>query len=189
MKSIVMLTAALVLVALASNASAEGQFLLGPRVGFYKVSDADDGNWFGGASARAMFMPGLGVEVAADYHNEEAFSDQLDVRTIPVTASAIVGIIPQLYLAGGVGWYHTNYDWDEDAEENFGVDDDTNRDFGYQFGGGVMLGSMESRTQFVVDGRYHVLNDEKFENDVEDLEFDEINPDFWSINAGLLFRF
>lgn len=174
---------------LAGAPAARGEVLLGPRVGYYKTMDADEGSFYGGGALRVMLLPGLGAELAADYHAEDSVNEMLNIRTIPVTASAIIRIFPAVYLAGGVGWYHTRYAFDEEAEA-LGFEDETVRDFGYQFGGGLSLGGDSlGGPRLVVDGRWHVLNEKEFENQVKDLSIDKVDPDFWSVNAGLMFRF
>jgi len=189
MRNSVILTLVVAALALPNVAASESSILLGPRVGYYKTFDSDEGNLFGGGALRLMFTRGLGAEVAADYHSEDAISDVLDVRTIPVTASAIVSIFPAIYLAGGLGWYHTSFAWDDEAEA-LGFEDKTERNFGYQFGGGLMLGGAESgRPAVMLDARWHFLDEGTFENQVENMELDEIDADFWSANAGLMFRF
>jgi hypothetical protein len=171
---------AMIAAALLLAATAQAGIQLGPRAGYYKALDADEGRFFGGVAARWSPLPGFALEGAADYHAEEPYGEDLTVRTIPLTVSVALDVIPMIYVAGGVGWYMTRYDWDSAGE------DKSTRDFGYQFGGGLDLHG-PSGPHLVADLRYHALDDERFEQTVEDMKFDKVDPDFWSATIAVLF--
>jgi hypothetical protein len=85
-----------------------------------------------------------------------------------------------LYGAMGAGWYMTTFDYDPDL---FFLDDDTEDQFGWHFGGGLEL-PLGSVAKLAADLRY-VFIDYNFE------EFpgsDDIESDFYMATAGILFR-
>lgn len=124
-------------------------FGIGPRAGYYKSKDADDGAWYGGIQARFRLGAILGLELAADYRSEEtfsisspAFSGEINQRSYPLTASVLVflPILPHFspYIVGGGGWYYTKIDFSNEIEA-LGFKDKTERPFGWHLGGGLEL--------------------------------------------------
>jgi len=90
----------------------ENTFGIGPRAGYYKSKDADEGAWYGGVQARFRLGEVIGLEVAADYRAEETFEidtptfeGEIRQHSYPVTASLLVflPIIPHFapYIVGG----------------------------------------------------------------------------------------
>lgn len=111
-----------------------GKFGIGPRAGYYKSNDADEGNLYFGAQARARLTPNLGIEGAIDYRKEEFENGNIVSKSYPILVSGLLYLLPEssfsLYVVGGAGWYYTSV-------EIKGVGDETSSDFGYHLGGGV----------------------------------------------------
>src|SRR4030095_7959701 len=106
----------LALLLLGVNAArAEGQIV--PSVGLTRPVDGDDETQIsGGLAVRGLLVPHLLMgEIGASYRNDEFFGGALDVRQWPVTASLYVTPIPAIYAGGGVGWYHTTFDYEDET--------------------------------------------------------------------------
>lgn len=137
MKTPKIILSTLVLCLIASMAYAQntvkGKSGIGPRIGYYKAPDADDGTMFIGLQSRSRGEI-FGFELAAEYRGEQSYTvtgGELTVKQIPVTGSLLmfVPIAPnfQPYGLVGLGAYYTIYDYDggfvnpgDDAEVNFG---------------------------------------------------------------------
>ena len=100
------------------RAAIKNSFGIGPRLGYYKAADADEGSFYGGIQAR--FRPGalIGIEAAVDYRagQEYAFGNYtLETSSIPVTGSlmlfAPVSESFSPYGLVGIGAYYTRYDY------------------------------------------------------------------------------
>lgn len=110
---------------------------IGPRVGYVKAQDADDGTWLIGAQVRWHILNILAVEASIDFHKEEYNDGDVDVLTIPIQFSAIV-YLPvdwkiRPYAVGGIGWYVTSTDFSGGSSSS----DDTTSEFGVHLGVGV----------------------------------------------------
>jgi opacity protein-like surface antigen len=156
---------------------------LGPQAGYYRNKDADEGSWMYGLALRARILPALGVEGAVNY-TEEGYSDpSVTVSSWPVTVTGLVYPIPALYGAVGAGWYSTTFDYASDLN-SVGVDDETQRKFGWHFGGGLEL-PLATNTRIAADIRYVFL----------DYDFDQLpgfggqDADFYTVTVGLLFGY
>lgn len=90
--------------------------------------------------------------------------------------------IPIAYGAIGVGWYNTSVEYEFAATDLLEPDDETLQEFGWHFGGGVEL-PVGRNLKLAGDIRY-VFIDYEFE---EVPGTDDINNDFFIIQAGLLF--
>lgn len=148
-------------------------FGIGPRLGYYKANDADEGNVFGGLQIRGRLSEVFGLELAAEYRAGEKYgiSDVQTVETsyVPVTASAML-YLPlsdhfSPYGLAGLGAYYTIYDSD-------GFDDDVDNEFniGYHLGFGLEIPFSES-VALNADYRYLYLNPDNNEESLEDTEF------------------
>jgi len=152
-----------------------------PQLGISKPREGnEDAKLFGGLAFRANLASALKAEIGAMYRNEERLNGNLDIRQWPITASLWLAPIPQLYAGGGVGWYHTTLDFDDDL----GIDTKTSQDFGVHLGGGLTVPVSES-VGVDLNGRYVFMDD--IETEFEDL--DSLNPDFWTTAIGLSFKF
>jgi opacity protein-like surface antigen len=153
---------------------------LGPQVGFYKASDADNGSVMGGVACRVKFTPVLGAEASINYRQETYANGALTVKSWPVMVTGLIYPIPFLYGAIGGGWYNVTYDFNQNMLPLF-TDESTQR-FGWHFGGGVEL-PVGPTMKLIGDIRYVFL----------DYDFKTIpgsgdpQSDFAVIMIGLLF--
>jgi len=129
---------------------------LGPRAGFYKAQDAEEGQWFGGAGLR-LKMGSLGFEGSIDYRAEKYANGNLTIRSWPVMASVLLYPLPILYGVAGAGWYNTTFDYDQDKLLFKYVEDKTDQEVGWHFGGGLEL-PLGRKSKLGVDIRYVFLN-------------------------------
>jgi opacity protein-like surface antigen len=88
---------------------------------------------------------------------------------------------PSLYLGAGAGWYHVTLDVEDDANP-LPNDNETFQEFGVHVGGGLRIPM--GGVALDLNGRYVLMQDQESE-----LIPDEFDPDFWSLSAGLGFRF
>ncbi|MEX2478301.1 MAG: outer membrane beta-barrel protein [Gracilimonas sp.] len=188
MKKIVTILSIIAIMAFFSKANAQ-QYLIedasgiGPKVGFYKAPDAEDGTMFIGLQSRSKGKY-FGAEFSFEYRGEQSYTTtdgQLTVRQIPVTGSLLLfaplaeNFSP--YGLAGLGAYYTIYDYDggfvnpgDDAEVNVG----------YHLGFGADIAVSESAA-FNIDYRYLFLDGN-----------DDITEKQYSgnvISAGLTFYF
>lgn len=148
-----------------SEKSIEYTLAIGPRLGYYKAVDADNGNLHFGAQGRMRLGEIVGVEgtfeyrAGQDYENETVTSK---ASFVPVTISPMIFIpvsekfLP--YLVGGIGLYYTMYDYDyPDEEVDTGFDSDNSFNFGSHLGLGTDI-PLAEKTFFNVDYRYLFLD-------------------------------
>lgn len=138
---------------------------LGTRAGFFTGDVTNTEGWFTGLHGRFRFGPVIGLETAVDYQwfhqyqiDDEDFVGEADVRSIPITASALVHvpfsqyIVP--YAIAGAGAYITFEEFDDVLE----IEDETSSHFGFHLGTGLEF--PVSRTlAFHGDWRYLFLDD------------------------------
>jgi len=151
---------------------------IGPIVGYFKTSDADEGSLIFGGAVRLKLADALGIEGSIGYRKEEYENGLLKVTSYPIMVTGMLYVMPMLYGAVGAGWYNFNIEY----ANSLGLSDETTQEFGYHLGGGVELplGNLILRG----DIRYVFLN-LKLDNmpNAED-----IKSDFYVITAGLLFN-
>lgn len=176
--------------ALQSSAAIQNTIGIGPRLGYYKSGDADEGNFYGGLQIRARIGPVFGLEAAAEYHTQQAFGIgdfEADTRLIPITGSVLLFIPMGEHLApygiAGLGAYYTIYDYPDNALEELGLDDFEEFNMGYHLGFGIEL-PMSSHVALNVDYRYIFLNPDENEESLDDASFSGN-----SFTAGLMFYF
>ncbi len=131
-------------------------FGLGPRAGYYKAQDAEEGQWFGGAGLR-LKMGSIGFEGSIDYRAEKYVNGNLTIRSWPVMASVLLYPLPILYGVVGAGWYNTTFDYNQDKLIFKFVEDKTDQEVGWHFGGGVEL-PLGIKSKLAVDIRYVFLD-------------------------------
>lgn len=168
----------------AQTAPTKNKSGVGPRIGYYKAPDSEDGTMFIGLQTRSRGEV-FGFELAGEYRGEQSYSTtsgELTVRQIPVTASllAFVPVAPNFQPYGliGLGAYYTFYDY-EGGFVNPG--DDANMNFGYHLGFGLDMPLTESAA-LNVDYRYLFLD-----GDNDNLGDKEFSGNV--ITAGLTFYF
>jgi len=153
---------------------------IGPQVGYYKVQDADEGSFTGGAALRLKLIPFLGAEASIGYRQEKYADDLLTVRSWPVMVTGLVYPLPMIYGAMGFGWYNTTFDYDEDRLPL--LEDETVQKIGWHFGGGLEL-PLGTKAKLTADIRYVFLN-----YDFKEIPGQgEMDSNFYVITAGLLF--
>lgn len=171
-----------------SNAQAQEYLIqnnsgLGPKIGYYKAPDAEDGTMFIGIQSRTKGKY-LGAEFTAEYRGEQSYSTTngtLTVKQIPVTGSLLLfaplaeNFSP--YGVAGLGAYYTFYDYDGGF---LNPGDDTEVNVGYHLGFGADIALSESAA-FNVDYRYLFLDGN---DDISDKEYSGN-----VISAGLTFYF
>jgi hypothetical protein len=155
-----------------------------PSLGMTRAVDdnvSHDTQLSGGLALRGHVLPMLKLEVAAGYRSESQFDGLLHVRQWPITTSLWLTPIPEIYAGGGVGFYQTTLDYDQTRVPL--VADHTRQDFGVHLGGGVQL-PLSQALGLDLGGRYVMM-----QNQESPLIPEHFNPDFWTLNAGLAFRF
>jgi len=173
-----------VLAADGSDGTAVSGFGLGPRLGFYKPADADNGRFFGGVQARIRVLPFLGIEGSVDYHQANFANNVVQVRTYPVMVSGLLYFYPNPvispYLLAGVGWHF------QDIEIR-GPSPSTERShqFGGQVGGGFDI-PLGERVTLDADIRYIFLD---FDDDVNTRSGTALSADSVAGTVGVTFYF
>lgn len=172
-------------------------FGLGPRAGYYRSRDAEEGSWYGGLQARFRLGKVIGLEGAVDYRPEETFevnlpgaSAEIRQHSYPVTASLLIflPILPHFspYLVGGGGWYYTKIDYSDTLEAQ-GFEDRTERLFGWHAGAGLELPITE-HVALNGDLRYIFLDSDFGERPGIDLDEDQ-KADGYVATVALMFYF
>ena len=156
----------------------------GPHVGIQKAQDAEKSNFLVGATMRLRFMSALGAEGNISYRQEDFAANSFTSKSWPVTVTGLLYPLPFLYGGVGAGWYNTTFDFD-DATNNAGFEDRTEQEFGWHLAVGLELPASPSIALFG-DVRYVFLDYNL--KDVPSAVLNDVNADFYSINAGLLFR-
>ena len=169
----------LALVLLGVNAArADGQIV--PSVGMTRAVDGnDEAKISGGLAVRGTILPLLMGEIGASYRNDEFYGGDLDVRQWPVTASLYLTPIPSIYAGGGVGWYHTTFDYAEAT----GIPNSTSEEFGVHLGGGLQI-PVAPMAAVDLSGRYVFMQDQE-----SHLIPETFDPDFWQTSIGLAIKF
>jgi opacity protein-like surface antigen len=159
-------------------ARADGQIV--PSVGMTRAVDGDDETKLsGGLAVRGDLLPFLMAEIGASYRNDTYFGGDLDVRQWPVTASLYVKPFPAVYAGGGVGWYHTTFDYESET----GIPNRTEEEFGVHVGGGLQI-PIAPIAALDLSGRYVFMQDQEAR-----LVPEKFDPDFWTTSLGLAIKF
>lgn len=153
-----------------------------PSIGMTRAVDGDeDVRLSAGLALRGSFLPFLKNEIAISYRSESRFDGALVMRTYPVTASLWLTPLPALYVGGGVGYYNTTFDFDQDLVPF--IEDETRQEFGIHLGGGLRV-PVAPAAALDLQGRYVMMRDQESR-----LVPESFDPDFWSMNLGLAFGF
>jgi len=166
-----------------SNATIKNTLGIGPRLGYYKANDADEGSFYIGAQTRARLGSVLGVEGSVEYRAAQEYTiggQSFETKFVPVTASALL-FLPVSenfapYGVAGLGAYYTIYEFE-------GVIDDVKNEFnfGYHLGFGVEL-PINENAALNFDYRYLFLNPE-----ANEVSTDNTNYNGNVFTAGLMF--
>lgn len=173
------LLAVLALIIIAGpRADAQGAYL-GPQVGIYNASEADNPRPMFGAALRVKLSPSIGVEGSINYRKEDYADGGVTATSWPVMVTGLLYPLPIVYGAVGAGWYNTKFDY---KVVGLAVPSETKQEFGWHFGAGAEL-PLGSSTKIVGDIRYVFLNyDFKQVPGVSDLK-----ANFYVITVGVLF--
>jgi len=151
-----------------------------PSFGFSRSIDGGaDAKPYAGVALRGTLAPMLKTEIGAAYHGESQYNDQLKLRMWPVTASLYATPVPLLYAGGGVGWYHTTFDY----ANNTLLSDHTTEQFGVHLGGGMQI-PLGPRAGVDLNGRYVMMREQE-----SHLVPRKFNPDLWLTSIGLAIKF
>jgi len=166
---------------------AQSASYLGPQVGWYKSSDADNSKFMFGGAFRTKLSTGFGLEASINYRQEQYNNGDVTVTSWPVMVTALLYPIDFLYGAIGVGWYNTAFDYKPTIFDLNGSSD-TEQKFGWHFGAGVQFplsGSTDNpNTILTADLRYVFLN-----YDFQQMPgASNLKSDFVVLNIGLLFH-
>ena len=173
---------------LGASSAVAGELELIPSVGITKSTDENAGNaqGYAGLALRAPLAPWLKVEGGIAYRQDSYGSDALGddflhVRQWPITASLWAFPTPMFYAGAGLGWYRTTYDYDSALQ----IRDETDSKVGFHIGGGISH-PLSPKLGLDVNGRYIFMQ----QSDDASLEVPTtFDPDFWSLTAGLAFKF
>lgn len=183
MKSLVAGALVLSLFVVPLTSHALGLIGIGPRVGYLKSQDADQGSWLYGGALR-LKLGGLGIEGSVDYRSEEFLDGDLKSESYPVMASLLIYPVPFVYGLAGMGWYNTKFDFDD---KKVGINfpkDKEEQQVGWHFGGGLEI-PMGKVTTLAADIRYVFL----------DYDFakvpgkSELKSDFYEITLSIFWGF
>jgi len=141
---------------------------IGPRLGYYKSKDADEGNFYGGLQMRMRLGRVIGLEGTVEYRSTQTFKSQAlgstyetDIRQVPVTASFMtyLPVDPHFepYLLGGIGAYYTIVDYSQAFENNLNVSDESKVNLGFHLGFGLDL-PINNKVALNADYRYLFLD-------------------------------
>ncbi len=152
-----------------------------PSVGITQAvkNEGASAKMYGGLALRSNIIPFVQGEIGVAYREEDRSGDLLKLRMWPVTASAWLRPIPNLYAGGGVGWYYTTYDYASSTPFN----DTTKQQFGVHLGGGLAI-PLAPGLGLDLNGRYIFMKKAHSE-----LPPEQFNPDFWTTSLGLAIKF
>ena len=183
---VVMVSLALAVLLAAPQAMAERGFGIGPRIGYAKASDADDGAFYLGGDFNYRFFDSLlGVRGEVGWRKDSIEVPGLvdiDIHTIPMLASVTVhplkDFIISPYAIAGAGWYFMLAEGDVAGIDAFDV---TENGFGWHIGGGAEL-NVHEHLSINADIRYVW-----FEMDLE--QIDDVDASGIQATGGFTFYF
>jgi len=169
------------LMILATALPALGGVGIGPQVGYYKSSDADEGSYLFSGALRLKPIPFLGAEGSINYRKESYYDDAVDVKSWPVMVTGLVYPIPFVYGLAGAGWYNTTFEYNNDLFPDLNGKE-TTTEMGWHVGAGLEI-PLGTGARLAGDVRYVFLDYE-----FEDLEGKEAaDSNFYVITATLFF--
>jgi len=147
---------------------------LGPQLGIYKATDADNTRLMGGAALRLRLTPGLGVEGSIGYRNE-------DYAGWPFMVTGLLYPLPIVYGLIGAGWYNNTLSYNGSLLGQT-IPSATQQKFGWHFGAGAELPA-GANMLITGDIRYVFLN----YNFQQVPGTSGLKSNFYVITVGLLF--
>ena len=152
-----------------------------PAVGLTRATDGDgEVKTFAGLAVRSSVLPLVKAELGVAYRNDPYQNGNLNVRSWPVTTSLWLAPLPTFYFGGGVGLYHTTYDY----KDGLGLQDETSSEFGTHLGGGLTFPIVPAIASIEVGGRYVHLRDK-----TTPLASGSIKQSFVSTSLGVAIKF
>jgi len=152
-----------------------------PSVGLTRATSGDgDIKGFVGVGLRKSVLPMVKTELGVAYLKSPYFSGDLNVKMLPVTASLWLAPIPTLYFGGGVGYYHTTYDY----SNSLPFPDETSDQFGTHIGGGMSIPVVPTIASVDVNARYVHLRDRQ--SPISPVSFEQ---SFVSTSLGVAIKF
>jgi opacity protein-like surface antigen len=152
-----------------------------PSVGVSRSASGDgDLKTFGGLALRGSVLPMVKSEIGVAYRSEPYYNGDLNVKMWPVTASVWLSPLPTFYLGGGVGWYHTTYDY----KAGLGIQDQTSQEFGTHLGGGLNIPVIPMIASIDLGGRYVKMRDKD-----SPIAPGGIKQTYWSTSLGVAIKF
>lgn len=171
------------------RATIRNTFGFGPKIGYYKAQDADEGKLYGGLQARLRLGSVVGLEASVEYRPGQEYgigNQTVTTNFIPLTGSLLLFVPVNQYFTpyavAGIGAYYTSYDVSGIASE-IGFDDDSTFNVGYHLGFGTEI-PITSSIALSADYRYLFLNTDNNEESFDGADF---NGNI--ISAGLMFYF
>jgi len=127
-----------------------------PSVGLTRATHGDgDVKMFAGLAMRRSLLPLVKSELMVAYRNDAYLGGDLNVRMWPLTASLWLSPLPTFYLGGGLGFYHTTYDY----RGALPFPDESQEQFGTHLGGGVNIPLIPAVASLDLNARYVHLDD------------------------------
>lgn len=122
-----------------------------PSVGVTHATNGDGGyKTFAGLAVRGNVLPLVKAELGVAYRNDPYMNGDLHVKMWPVTTSLWLAPLPMFYFGGGVGLYHTTYDY----RDGLGMQNETSSEFGTHLGGGLNFPIVPAIASIELNGRY-----------------------------------
>jgi len=175
----------LMLSAAVSTAPAQGIFLAGPQLGFYKTRGVTDSRAMGGIALHIRISEGFAMVGSVNYREERFVDGHVNVKSWPVMASGLFYLNSLVFGTVGAGWYNAAFDYTiplgyQGSPEIIATD--YHQEFGWHFGGGIEL-PLGLGTKLVGDMKYVFLN-----YDFAHIPGSEkVNSNFYVMTVGLLF--
>ncbi len=159
------------LLSLGAMSTAHAGLGIGARYSYVHNNDLEDNSTMAGAMIRIRHLTFFGLEGAADFRNEE-LNNGWELRSTPITVSAMIYPIPVVYGLAGIGLYRATLDVGDELVDTR---------LGYHFGAGIETPLLPP-LKFTSDIRYQFV-DYEF-SDHGDLR--QVEADGYAISAGLV---
>lgn len=152
-----------------------------PSVGLTRATSGDgDIKSFVGIGMRKSVLPMVKTELGVAFMKSPYFSGSLNVKMVPVTASLWLSPVPTFYFGGGVGYYHTTYDYSDQLP----YPDESSEQFGTHLGGGVSIPVVPTIASVDLNARYVHLRDRQ--SPISPVSFEQ---SFISTSLGVAIKF